>query len=69
VEQAAQRLFGYSQEEAVAQAITIIIPPELHNEKDGRYLDVSLTISPVRDAEGTLIGASKIQRRHGKEAV
>jgi PAS domain S-box-containing protein len=82
---AAQRLFGYSQEEAVGQPITIIIPPELHHEeqeiltrlrageriehretrrvtRDGRYLDVSLTISPVRDAEGTLIGASKILR-------
>jgi PAS domain S-box-containing protein len=82
---AAQRLFGYSEEEAVGQPITIIIPPELHHEeqdilrrlrageriehretrritRDGRYLDVSLTISPVRDAEGTLIGASKILR-------
>jgi len=82
---AAQRLFGYSEEEAVGQSISIIIPPELHHEeqdilrrlrageriehretrritRDGRYLDVSLTISPVRDAEGTLIGASKILR-------
>ena len=82
---AAQRLFGYSEEEAVGQPISIIIPPELHHEeqeilrrlrageriehretrritRDGRYLDVSLTISPVRDAEGTLIGASKILR-------
>jgi len=82
---AAQRLFGYSEEEAVGQPITIIIPPELHHEeqdilrrlrageriehretrritRDGRYLDVSLTISPVRDSEGTLIGASKILR-------
>lgn len=30
--------------------------------KDGRQVDVSLTISPVRDASGKLIGASKIAR-------
>jgi PAS domain S-box-containing protein len=30
--------------------------------KDGRILDVSITISPVRDATGTIVGASKILR-------
>jgi PAS domain S-box-containing protein len=30
--------------------------------KDGRLIDVSLTISPIRDASGEIIGASKILR-------
>ena len=30
--------------------------------KDGRFIDVSLTVSPVRDASGRVIGASKIAR-------
>jgi PAS domain S-box-containing protein len=30
--------------------------------KDGRLIDVSVTISPVRDASGTIVGASKVAR-------
>ena len=30
--------------------------------KDGRYLDVSVTISPLRNAAGAIVGASKIAR-------
>jgi PAS domain S-box-containing protein len=30
--------------------------------KDGQAIDISLTVSPVRDATGTIIGASKIAR-------
>jgi PAS domain S-box-containing protein len=30
--------------------------------KDGRHLDISLTVSPVRDGAGTIVGASKIVR-------
>jgi PAS domain S-box-containing protein len=79
----AERLFGYSTEEAVGKHISIIIPPELISEdqyivselgagraidhletvrknKNGRKIDISLTISPIRDAMGKVVGASKI---------
>src|ERR1700746_559820 len=82
---AAERLFGYSAEEAVGQNITLIIPPERRHEertiveqltrgervdnfetvrmhKDGTLLDVSLTISPMKDASGRVVGASKLAR-------
>jgi PAS domain S-box-containing protein len=81
----AERIFGYTPEEAIGQHITLIIPPERHPEesgilarlrrgervdhfhtvrrrKDGSLLDVSLTISPVRDSSGRVIGASKVAR-------
>ena len=83
--QAAERLFGYTAEEAVGQPITLIIPPERVQEeqeileklrrgeridhfetvraaKSGRRIDVSLTISPIRNAHGVIVGASKIAR-------
>ena len=82
---AAVQLFGYSEAEAVGQAITLIIPAELHDEerailsrvrtgerlahfetrrvtRDGRLLDVSITVSPVRNSGGAIVGASKILR-------
>jgi PAS domain S-box-containing protein len=34
----------------------------VRNTKDGRTVDVSVTVSPVRDAKGRIIGASKIAR-------
>ncbi len=81
----AERVFGYSQSEAVGRPITLIIPPERWDEersilerlcrgeriehfetvrvaKDGRRLDISLTVSPIRDDAGHIIGASKIAR-------
>jgi PAS domain S-box-containing protein len=81
----AERIFGYTPEEAIGQHITLVIPRERHAEesdilarlrrgervdhfhtvrrrKDGSLLDVSLTISPVRDPSGRVIGASKVAR-------
>ena len=34
----------------------------VRRRKDGTYLDVSLTISPIRDAAGRVVGASKVAR-------
>ncbi len=82
---AAQRLFGYSAEEAVGKHITLIIPVELYGEeeeiirklrlgihihhyetvrlrKDGSRIEVSLSISPIKDDTGKIIGVSKIAR-------
>jgi PAS domain S-box-containing protein len=82
---AAERIFGYTAEEAVGQSIGLIIPEERWSEeqeilaklrrgervdhyetvrvtKDGQRLDISLTSSPIRDASGRIIGASKVAR-------
>ena len=81
----AERLFGYTAEEAIGQHITLIIPPDRRDEekdilarlkrgervdhfetvrirKDRTLLDISLTISPVKDAAGCVVGASKVAR-------
>ena len=81
----AERIFGYTEAEVVGKSITILIPPERHDEepailkrishgisvehyetvrvrKDGTLIDVSITISPIRDKSGVIVGASKIAR-------
>jgi PAS domain S-box-containing protein len=81
----AQRIFGYTAEEAVGRPVTLLIPAELQDEekeilrrlragqridhfetvrvsKSGRKLNISLSVSPIRDTQGTIIGASKIAR-------
>ena len=70
----AERLFGFKGEEAIGRPITLIIPPDREREeliekfetvriaKDGRRLDVSMTVSPLRDENGRLIGISEIAR-------
>jgi PAS domain S-box-containing protein len=81
----AERLFGYTADEAVGRPINLIIPPERQDEerailerlrrgervehfetvrvaKDGRRIDISLTVSPLFDEDGQVTGASKIAR-------
>ena len=81
----AERIFGYTAEEAIGQPITIVIPLDRQSEerdiltrirrgeridhfetirqrKDGSLIVVSLTVSPVNNAEGDIVGASKIAR-------
>jgi PAS domain S-box-containing protein len=81
----AERLYGYTAEEAVGKPISILVPIERPDEvpailerlrhgeridhyktvrvrKDGQRLEISVTISPVRAADGTIIGASAIAR-------
>jgi PAS domain S-box-containing protein len=81
----AVRIFGYQAHEVIGKPITIIIPPELHEEehhildqvrrgkridhfdtirvtKDGRRISISLTVSPIHDSRGNVVGASKVAR-------
>jgi len=81
----AERVFGYTAEEAIGHHISLIIPQERLAEEDriiaslkagertehfetermrrgGERIWVSLTISPIKDDTGTVIGASKIAR-------
>jgi PAS domain S-box-containing protein len=81
----AERVFGYTAEEAIGQPITIVIPQDRQDEertiltrirrgeridhfetvrqrRHGSLIVVSLTVSPVKNAEGKIVGASKIAR-------
>jgi PAS domain S-box-containing protein len=82
----AERLFGYTAEEAVGQPVAkLLIPDDRQDEepqilsrlragervdhfqtkrkrKDGNLLEISLTISPVKNLDGQIVGASKIAR-------
>ena len=82
---AAERILGYTPQEAIGQHIKLIIPRDRWDEEDevlarirrgervdhfqtvrrtksGRLLNISLTVSPIKDAQGNVVGASKIAR-------
>ncbi|MBD2067541.1 PAS domain S-box protein [Leptolyngbya sp. FACHB-671] len=81
----AEKIYGYSAEEALGQTVTsLLLPPNederspipeslqpqthldyyktRHRRKDGRLIDVFLTLSPVKDQTGKITGASMIGR-------
>jgi PAS domain S-box-containing protein len=81
----AERVFGYTAEEAVGKPMAMLIPPDRAAEeplilariargevtdhfetvrvrKDGRLIDVSVTVSPIKNIQGVIVGASKIAR-------
>ncbi|MEQ1877600.1 MAG: PAS domain S-box protein [Bdellovibrionia bacterium] len=82
---AAERLFGYTEEEAVGRLVDTLLPPERKGDylssiarfmqherierfeakrarKDGMLLDISVILSPIKDADETLVGVSAIYR-------
>jgi PAS domain S-box-containing protein len=82
---AAERLFGFTAEEAIGSRIDIIVPVPLRKEVEGildriragekiathetvrvdrnsRWIDVSLGISPIRSQSGAIIGVAKVVR-------
>jgi PAS domain S-box-containing protein len=81
----AQRIYGYTEAEAIGKPISIIVPPELAEEqnkileklrsgerikhyetvrltKAGERLTVSLSLSPIKDSRGAIVGLSGISR-------
>jgi PAS domain S-box-containing protein len=81
----AQKIYGYTEAEAVGKPITMLVPPELPDEenkiletlksghriehfetvrvtKTGKRINVSLTISPIKDSTGRTVGISGIAR-------
>lgn len=81
----AEKMYGYSEKEAVGKNISMLFPEDRKNElleilevlrlgegidhyqtqrqkKNGKIIDISVTISPIKDFFGNVIGASTIAR-------
>jgi len=82
---AAERLYGYTAEEAVGRHISLIIPEDLRPQldhihdklsrgervehletqrvrRDGTRIDVSVSVSPIKDPSGRVVGGATIAR-------
>lgn len=87
---AAEKIFGYAEEETIGRHISLIIPRDRMEEEEmiistirqgkrldhyrtmrvnkaGREFPISVTVSPIINSEGELVGASKIARDITKE--
>jgi PAS domain S-box-containing protein len=81
----AERIYGYTKDEALGRSINLLVPPERAQEltdilervkrgervrhfeaervrKDGVRIFLSLTVSPIKDGSGSIVGASTIGR-------
>jgi PAS domain S-box-containing protein len=81
----AEKVFGYSAEEAIGQPMLMLFPRDRTGEeaeiltrigrgedidhfetvrvrKDGKQIEVSITISPIEDSQGRVVGVSQIAR-------
>jgi PAS domain S-box-containing protein len=93
----AQKMYGYTEAEAVGNPITMLVPSELPDEenriletlkaggriehfetvrvtKTGKRINVSLSISPIKDSSGGIVGISGIarditERKQAEEAL
>jgi PAS domain S-box-containing protein len=82
---AAEKLYGYTAEEAIGMPVTKLLPEGREDEvpdllkrlirgeevptqetvrvrRDGQLVDVAITVSPILDASGRIVGASTIAR-------
>src|SRR6185437_4196375 len=54
----AERIFGYRAKEAIGRLYSFLVPKERLSELE----EISLTVSPIRDAQGALLGFSTVGR-------
>jgi PAS domain S-box-containing protein len=82
---AAEKIFGYRDEEIIGHSIALLFPFDRGDElidnmqqikrgesvgryetlrvrKDGQFISISITVSPIKDETGKIIGASAIAR-------